>query len=197
MHTYYAASQHKARSTQAKLGITDMNQQANRALIVIDLQNDYFPGGKFPLWNTDIVLLNVEAAIQRANSQNIPVILVQHIANSEKGIAPFFNEGSEGVKIHPRILQIASNAKLVTKAFADSFEQTNFEETLKELDISELVVCGMMTQNCVTHTAISKKAENYKVSILADCCTTVDNMIHNIALNAVSTRISFISVDQI
>jgi nicotinamidase-related amidase len=50
----------------------------------------------------------------------------------------------------------------------------------------------MMTQNCVTHTAISKSAEEYKVAILPDCCTTVSEMLHLIALNAVSTRVPLI-----
>ena len=55
----------------------------------------------------------------------------------------------------------------------------------------------MMTQNCVTHTAISKAAEKYKVSILMDCCTTVDEMVHNIALNAISTRVPLVKIDQV
>ncbi len=67
--------------------------------------------------------------------------------------------------------------------------KTNLEETLSELGVDELLVCGMMTQNCVTHTAISKSAEKYKVCILPDCCTTVNEMLHNIALHAVSTRV--------
>jgi nicotinamidase-related amidase len=50
----------------------------------------------------------------------------------------------------------------------------------------------MMTHNCVTHTAISKSAEKYKVSILPDCCTTVDEIIHIIALHAVSTRVDLV-----
>jgi nicotinamidase-related amidase len=54
----------------------------------------------------------------------------------------------------------------------------------------------MMTQNCVTHTAISKAAEKYDVSILMDCCTTVDEMIHNIALHAVSTRVPLVTAEQ-
>ena len=174
-----------------------MTKQSNKALLVIDLQNDYFGDGKFPLWNTDIILSNIEMVIQKANNLNIPVILVQHIANSEMGIAPFFNKDTDGVEFHPRILHVAPNAKIIIKEFADSFEQTNLEEILKELNTNELLICGMMTQNCVTHTAISKKAENYKVSILADCCTTVDEMIHNIALHALSTRIELVSKEQI
>ncbi|MFT5760835.1 MAG: nicotinamidase-related amidase, partial [Alteromonadaceae bacterium] len=47
------------------------------------------------------------------------------------------------------------------------------------------------------HTAISKAAEKYKVSIVVDCCTTVDKMIHNIALNAISTRVQLATTDQV
>ena len=65
-----------------------------KALLVIDLQSDYFPGGKFPLWNTEVVLQNIERAIGNAKAQGIPVIYVQHIADSKMGIAPFFNESA-------------------------------------------------------------------------------------------------------
>jgi nicotinamidase-related amidase len=160
-----------------------------KALLLIDLQNDYFPGGKFPLWNTDATLSNIEQAINAAKVKNIPIIHIQHIANTEMGIAPFFNKGSDGAKIHSRILEAAPNAPIVIKEFADSFVKTDLEEILSRLGVEELLVCGMMTQNCVTHTAISKSAEKYKVSILPDCCTTVDEMLHNIALHAVSTRL--------
>jgi nicotinamidase-related amidase len=163
---------------------------SKQALIVIDLQNDYFPDGKFPLWNTDVILANTEVAIAKALTKNIPVILVQHIADASMGIAPFFNAGTTGVDIHPRILTAAPDGIIITKTFADSFHHTALEETLSKLGVEELLVCGMMTQNCVTHTAISKAAEKYSVKILTDCCTTVNQMIHLIALNAVSTRIA-------
>ena len=162
---------------------------SNKALIIIDLQNDYFPGGKYPLWNTENTVENILKAIAQAKAKNIPIILVQHIANKEMGIAPFFNEDTVGADIHPVILKAAPDAKVVFKEFADSFEKTDLEEVLQGLQIDELLVCGMMTQNCVTHTAISKAAEKYEVSILVDCCTTVDEMIHNIAIHAVSTRV--------
>ena len=55
---------------------------SKRALIVIDLQNDYFPGGLFPLWNTEETLRNVVAAIGKARALGIPVIHVQHVANA-------------------------------------------------------------------------------------------------------------------
>jgi nicotinamidase-related amidase len=161
-----------------------------KALLVIDLQNDYFPGGKFPLWNTDAILQNIERAIAKANAQGIPVIHIQHVA--KQGMAPFFNEGTPGADIHPSILAAAPKAPVVVKEFADSFEQTNLEETLTKLGVTDLLVCGMMTQNCVTHTAISKAVEKYNVTILPDCCTTVSEILHLIALHAVSTRVNLV-----
>lgn len=169
-----------------------MNSSNKRALIVIDPQNDYFPGGKFPLWNTEATLANIEAAIAKARAQSIPVIVVQHVADDSRGIAPFFNKGTPGADVHPRILAAAPDAIMVTKAFADSFVNTKLEETLSQLGVDELLICGMMTQNCVTHTAISKSAEKYKVAILTDCCTTVTQMLHLIALHAVATRTSLV-----
>ncbi|MCG6262699.1 isochorismatase family protein, partial [Vibrio vulnificus] len=74
---------------------------------------------------------------------------------------------------------------------------THLETLLEKFDIDELVICGMMTQNCVTHTAISKKAERYKVSIIEDCCTTTDRMIHNISLNAVSVRVPLLALSKV
>lgn len=160
-----------------------------KALLLIDLQNDYFPGGAFPLWNSEAVLEACEGAIARARAAGIPVIHVQHVADVSQGLAPFFNADTLGVEIHPRIRAAAPDAPVVVKAFADSFHQTGLEATLKAMGVSELLVAGMMTQNCVTHTAISRTAEGYGVTILPDCCTTVSELLHLIALHAVSTRV--------
>lgn len=166
------------------------------ALIVIDIQNDYFPGGKFPLWNTDKILINTKDLIAKANQQDIPVFLIQHVSSAPKGMAPFFEKDSEGAKIHPEIMTICSSAKVIQKQHADSFYQTDLENSLGKLDIDELLICGMMTQNCVTHTALSKQAEKYKVSIIEDCCTTTDEMIHKIALNALSPRLPLVTLTE-
>jgi nicotinamidase-related amidase len=165
-----------------------------QALLVIDLQNDYFPGGKFPLWHTDAVLVNIEQAVRAARAKGIPVILIQHIA--KQGPAPFFNQGTTGARIHPRLLAAAPDAPIIVKEHADSFFGTRLEETLSGLGVDELLVCGMMTQNCVTHTAISKSAEKYKVSVLPDCCTTVDELLHQIALRALSIRVALVPAQE-
>ncbi|WNO09943.1 cysteine hydrolase family protein [Teredinibacter sp. KSP-S5-2] len=165
------------------------------ALVLIDLQNDYFSSGKFPLWNVEQTLESCLSAIEKANNNAMPIILVKHVVHSDSGGAPFFNEGTEGVNIPPDILSHAPDALVVVKEFADSFEQTNLDTLLQQSDIKTIIIGGMMTQNCVTHTAISKTAEKYNVKLLTDCCTTVDEMIHNLALRALSTRIDLIQVD--
>lgn len=165
------------------------------ALIVIDLQNDYFPGGAFPLHNPDEARSSVLTAILRARQNDIPVVHVQHVADPSQGPAPFFNADTHGVNIHADVLAAAPDAPVVIKRFADSFEQTTLHETLQRLQVSELLLCGMMTHNCVTHTALSRKADLYRqVTVLSDACTTVSPMLHAIALHALSTRVTLSTV---
>lgn len=159
----------------------------NTALLVIDVQNDYFPGGGYPLWNTDLVLDATVAAIRQARVRGEPVVLVRHAAPSG---SPFFAAGTPGADIHPRILAAAPGAPVVVKGHADGFHQTDLAEVLAAHAVGHLRIAGMMTQNCVTHTALSKAADAFRVSVLTDCTTTVDPTIHRFALNALSTRVT-------
>lgn len=143
------------------------------------------------MWNTDAVLENIKTAIKKAQSRNVPVVFIQHVAPKDAGLAPFFVEGSEGANIRPDLLSLAPDAQIVVKTMADGFYHTNLESVLDAMGTEKIVVCGMMTQNCVTHTAISKTAEKYQVSIVPECCTTVNEMLHLIALHVVSTSVEF------
>lgn len=163
-----------------------------KALLVIDVQNDYFSGGKFTLWNSEATLRNIEGAIAAARAAGIPVIHMQHIVDPAAGPAPFFELGTPGAEIHARIRAAAPDGPVVVKTGADSFIGTRLEEVLSGLGVTELLVCGMMTHNCVAHTAISKSAEKYKVCVLPDCCTTVSEIIHLLALDAVSARVPLV-----
>lgn len=78
----------------------------SKALLVIDVRNDYFADGKFPLWNAEIVSENVEKAIRRAKDNDIPVIYIQHIVKQEP--VPFFGDGTPGVEINSRMRPAAS-----------------------------------------------------------------------------------------
>jgi len=161
----------------------------NTALLLIDLQNDYFPGGRYPLWNALTTLEHVEAEVAAARRRGEFVVHVQHIAPNG---APFFEPDTDGVAIHARALATAQDAPVIVKRFADSFHETGLEALLSERGIERLRIAGMMTQNCVTHTAISRAADRYRVEVLGPCTTTVDEMIHRIALSALSTRVDVI-----
>mgnify|MGYP003627361999 CR=1 FL=1 len=161
------------------------------ALLVIDPQNDYFANGNFPLWNAGEALKEMVSAIHAAKEQDAAVVLVQHVSDSE---SPFFVEGTEGVKIHQAILDAAPDAPVITKEHADAFQETNLTQVLEELEVDRLVICGMMTQNCVTHTAISDAADPYQISILPDACTTREELLHLIALEAIQAKVTFTEI---
>lgn len=167
------------------------------ALLVVDLQNDYFPGGLFPLWDTEGRLDKVKQAIAHAKLRHWPILLIQHVADSRQGLAPFFNPQTPGVEIHSEIRALVPDAPVVIKHFADSFEQTGLAEMLQRLGCDSLILCGMMTQNCITHTALSKQAEPYAISVLPDACTTVSDMLHRIAIHALANRVRLIETDKL
>ncbi|MFH0226962.1 cysteine hydrolase family protein [Vibrio furnissii] len=164
------------------------------ALIVIDLQNDYFPAGAYPQYQVEQVLAHTLSAIDIAQQRGWPVVLVQHVGGAE---APFFKTGSDGVKLHSALLAQASASVVVEKQHADSFLNTTLSDVLRAQNIRELVVCGMMTQNCVTHTALSPAASDYSVRVLSDACSAPDAMVHGIALRALSDRVPLITLDEL
>jgi nicotinamidase-related amidase len=167
---------------------------SNPALVVIDVQNDYFEGGAFPLWNAEQALAATEKAILAARSKDMPVVFVQHVAT---GPSPFFNPDTDGVKVHERVRATVAGSPVVTKQHADAFEGTTLHDTLQGLGADELIVCGMMTQNCVTHTAISRRADAYrKVTVLTDASTTVTEMLHLIAVAGLAPRVNLGTVDE-
>ncbi|WJG23214.1 cysteine hydrolase family protein [Vibrio furnissii] len=167
---------------------------SHTALIVIDLQNDYFPAGAYPQYQAEQVLAHTLSAINIAQQRGWPVVLVQHVGGAE---APFFKAGSDGVQLHSALLAQAPASVVVEKQHADSFLNTTLSDVLRAQNIRELVVCGMMTQNCVTHTALSPAAGDYSVRVLSDACSAPDAMVHGIALRALSDRVPLITLDEL
>lgn len=77
---------------------------------------------------------------------------------------------------------------LVQKRHVDSFLNTNLLEILQENGTQKVDICGIMTQNCVTHTALSPLAKDYKIRVLSSLCTAPTELIHQIALGALADR---------
>lgn len=161
-----------------------------KALIVIDTQNDYLTGGRYPLWNVDSTLISIEEKLKKSVSEGELIILVQHI--SPQGAA-FFEEETQGAEIIPSIYELTNQAHIVQKKQADAFDETTLGDLLQQNNIDEIDIAGMMTQNCVLFTALSEKAQHYTVNVLANCCTSVSPVIHAVAIRGLS-RIEKINV---
>lgn len=154
-----------------------------RALVIIDIQNDYFPGGVLPLFEAEAVEARLVEAIGKARDAGDKVILVRHVSKASAGL---FAKDGEGIGIREAILKAAGDAPVVTKSVADAFQDTDLASHLDGVD--ELLVCGMMTQNCVVFTAMSRAADGYDVTVLGDLCTAPSEIVHKIALNALGSK---------
>lgn len=163
-----------------------------RALIVIDIQNDYFTGGVLPLVNADEVEKRTAVAIERAREDGDRIILIQHISTEKAGL---FAAGGTGIDIRPAILAAAGSAPIVIKHFADSFQETDLASHLSGIDT--LLICGMMTQNCVVFTAMSKDAEAFDVTVIGDLCAAPLEVVNQIALGALGSKLRVVNIADI
>lgn len=157
------------------------------ALLIIDVQNEYFgsANGKFAQFNADEIGKNIAAYAKTAEEKGNLVIAVQHLMPEN---APLFANGSHGAALHSSVAEILADKPLVQKAHADSFLNTNLIQILQDNGIEQVDICGIMTQNCVTHTALSPLAKDYKIRVLSNLCTAPTELIHVIALGALKDR---------
>lgn len=143
----------------------------SKALIIIDIQNDYFEGGACVLDNAWQTSLNAKALLEHFRAEALPVIHIQHI-NVRKG-ATFFLPNTKGVDIHFNVKPI-ENEVIITKNYPNSFLETNLENVLEKLEIKELIVCGMMSHMCVDSTVRAAFDKGFSCHVAYDACTTKD-----------------------
>jgi len=161
-----------------------------RTLLVIDIQNDYFPAGLLPLWQAEETEARIAAAIRSARDEGTKIVLVQHISTAATGLFT-----GTGALIRPAILEAAHDAPVVTKHVADAFQNTGLMDQLAAT--TELLICGMMTQNCVVFTAMSRAADSLQVSVIGDLCAAPTETVHRIALNALGSKLKVVEAAQI
>lgn len=163
-----------------------------KALVVIDIQNDYVTGS-YPQFNVEAVIDNNLQLIKRANAANVAVILVQHEAVSGN----FLAQGSDGVELHPSLLPFIKGDNVIKKSHANSFLDTDLTNYLMAHGIDTLYLTGFMTQNCITHTALSKQAESYHIIVIAEACSAPTQRIHQIALTALKDSVEVKTIEAI
>ncbi len=144
---------------------------SQKALVLIDIQNDYFPGGKWALDGMDQAAENAAAVLEASRAAGDLVIHVRHEFPSDD--APFFAPGSDGARIHPLVTPKGEEA-VVLKHQVNAFRETNLDALLKENHISDLVICGAMSHMCVDAGTRAAADLGYKVTLIEDACATRD-----------------------
>jgi len=139
------------------------------ALVVIDIQNDYFPGGAMELEGADAAGAKAGIAIKSFREKKLPVIHVRHL--SVRPGATFFLPGTRGAEIHASV-QPAAGETVVEKNFPNSFRNTGLKDLLEIQGVKNLVIAGMMTHMCVDASVRHAADLGYKVTLLADACAT-------------------------
>jgi nicotinamidase-related amidase len=142
---------------------------ADTALLVIDIQNDYFPGGAMELEGADAAGEKAGGAIRAFRSRGLPVIHVRHL--STRPGSTFFIPGTSGAEIHD-LVRPKEGETVVEKNFPNSFRATALQELLQKQGIKSLTVAGMMTHMCVDATVRHAADLGYKVTLLGDACAT-------------------------
>lgn len=142
----------------------------SRALLVIDVQNEYFPGGQLPITHPHDHLANILRVMDAATDAGVPVVVVQHTFTRPE--MPFFRRGTVGWDLHA---DVASRARdhLVEKNLPGSFTGTDLEGWLRARGVDAVTVAGCMTHMCCDTTARQAAHLGLKVEFLADATGTL------------------------
>jgi len=143
----------------------------NTALLLIDIQNDYFPGGKMELVNPLEAAKKAYMLLQCFREHGGHHVHIQHV--SLKPDAAFFISGDRGTDIHDSVAHFEGEP-LAQKHYPNSFRETNLLELLNGWEIERVVIAGMMTHLCVDATARAAADFGFQVIVAEDACATRD-----------------------
>jgi nicotinamidase-related amidase len=142
-----------------------------RALIVVDVQNDYFPGGAHPLVAPEAAAANARRLLDAFREAGEQLVHVQHVWDAPD--ASFMRPGTPGVEINEAVAPLPGEP-VIRKAHPNSFLETPLEEILRADGVEAVVVCGMMTSMCVDATARAAADLGFAVTVVHDACATLD-----------------------
>ena len=141
----------------------------NTALLIIDIQKDYFPGGKMELVEPLKAAEKAYMLLQCFREHGGHHVHIQHI--SKKPDATFFIPGDRGTDIHDSVAHFEGEP-IVYKHYPNSFRETNLLEMLREWGPERIVICGMMTHMCVDATARAAADHGFQFFLAEDACAT-------------------------
>jgi len=154
------------------------------ALLLIDIQNDYFPsfdGSKMPLPDMDAAARKAANLLATARKTGTKVIHVKHVMASDA--APFFHPGTKGAELHDSVAPTAAET-VVEKARPNSFVGTKLEQLLQDEQVKHLVICGAMSQMCVDATVRAGVDLGFEVTVVHDACAAANVMHDDVSVPA-------------
>lgn len=175
------------------LGISQHNQigqNMKTALIIIDIQNDYFDNGTMTLIGSEKAGNNAKLILDSFRADSLPIIHLQHIAT--RPTATFFLPNTKGAEINDIVKPIGQE-KVIIKHYPNSFRETELLDYLKSKNITDLVICGMMTHMCVDATSRAAKDFGFNVVLIGDACATKDQEINGQIVKADDVQNSFLA----
>ncbi|BBE15973.1 isochorismatase [Aquipluma nitroreducens] len=159
-------------------------------LLLIDIQNDYFSGGKMELIKMDEATENAQKLLSHFRKNKLPIVFIQHLAT--KPNASFFIPGTSGAEIHNSIRPL-DNETVIIKNFPNSFRNTNLQEHLQSLNSTNLVICGAMSHMCVDTTTRAATDLGYSCTLIADACATRDLVFNDQKVKAADVQIAYMA----
>ena len=159
------------------------------ALILVDIQNDYFTGGLWPVEDMERVAEAAAALLAEARRKGDLVIHVYHEATSDS--APFFRPGTRGAEIHPTVTPAPDEA-VILKHRPNSFHGTDLHDRLRAAEVSSVTLVGAMTQMCIDATARAARDLGYEVTLPAAACGAKAQSFGGVALSAEQVQAAFL-----
>ena len=160
-----------------------------KALIIVDMQNDYFTGGSMELQGIIKALEKTKQLIKYAREQEHKIYFIQHVAMKQN--ATFFVPNTKGVELH-KDLDIQKNL-VVIKNYPNSFRDTVLQKELEKENIQELIICGAMTHMCIDTTVRAGFDLGYKILLASDACATKDLQFKENIIKADDVHTSFMA----
>ena len=142
---------------------------SKQALIIIDMQNDSFEGGKWTLHGIEAAAGNTHQILAEARKKDILVIHVHHEFQMDE--PPFFAPNTDGAKIHKNLLPLEGEATIL-KHQVNAFHETNLKALLDAEQITEVTLIGAMSHMCIDAAARAASDYGYKVTVVEDACAS-------------------------
>jgi nicotinamidase-related amidase len=160
------------------------------ALLLVDLQNDYFPAGAMALEGIEPAAVQAQQLLVAFRKFRQPIFHVQHVALGKD--ATFFLPDTKGVEIHATLKPLPGEA-VVQKHFPNSFRGTGLWEALKQARIEGLVICGAMSHMCIDATTRAAFDYDFHCQVIHDACATRDLVFEGVEVPAPQVHAAFMA----